>query len=674
MSDAAQATPTPAPTPPETSLELKKYQEDLAIKYGLPSPFQTGLLKQMAFDMVASGMVPAHFKSNPMAVYMAITRGREMGLEPMESVLESFWAAPGGRLGLYAAKMLDLIHRKGIRTKFIREDKDGCEILFTPPGDHDPYTARFFFEEAKTARLVKEDSKDSNWYKWPADMCRARAISRGWRALAGVVGAGGATPYSKEELDDMEYETVSPANGSTPEVQVPKEEPAKAGRKPKEKTITVEPVQETASGAQHAGQEPSRPAPVQETAAGAQQSNTAPAQTFYVVPSTATLPALDKIEEAPIVQFKIAAAVIDKLPDAMKVCDKLTRDTGVEHYILQFEAGRAKKLHTSKIAAPRMMYLAVEESAYKASTTTADITNAAFNRPHHDKSTTGLVAAAKAKELGKPCVVISFMEGGTGTWNLDQTFQPPPAPPVETKPEPAKTTAPTTDAAPAATVNPALEEKKKLRAHYEALGASLPLPPQAQLPAINKFIMAYMQITDMKIFPSDLPRAWRVLDACARAIKEYPDFASDGRPEKIGEIMRTREAVDKPAANLEADAMAKYYEARGWTGMTTSYAEAWRKSNGMSPVEFERTQKMSGIEACSNKDAAAFFALSNKWKDVGARLAVEIEPDKYFSTLSEILDAFEGASLEQIEKVRFVEVLDRILKSKDEAGGDTLFG
>lgn len=187
------------------SMEMLRYKEELAEKMGLPSPFGMQLMKQVAQDLLDSGMVPKHFAGNPMAVFMAAMRGREMGLQPMESVLETFWAAPGGRLGMYANKMLDLMHRNGIKTKFLREDAEGCEIVFTPANGHEPYTGKFLIEEAVQAGLVKPDS---NWKKWPADMCKARAISRAWRALAGAFN-GAATLYSKEELEDIASDEIT---------------------------------------------------------------------------------------------------------------------------------------------------------------------------------------------------------------------------------------------------------------------------------------------------------------------------------------------------------------------------------------------------------------------------------------------------------------------------------
>lgn len=217
----------------EPTMEMLRYKEELAEKMGLPSTYAMGLMKELCHDLVSSGFAPGHFKNNPMALYLAAMRGREMGLAPLESILETFWAAPGGRLGMYANKMLDLMHRKGVRSKFITETKDRCEILFTPPDGHEPYTAVFDFEEARTAMLVKADS---NWIKWPSDMNKARCIARGWRALSGAF-QGAANMYAKEELEDMTDVVVAATN-------IPTDQPVTEvtpGRRKKAATlVTVE--------------------------------------------------------------------------------------------------------------------------------------------------------------------------------------------------------------------------------------------------------------------------------------------------------------------------------------------------------------------------------------------------------------------------------------------------
>jgi hypothetical protein len=198
------------------SLEEMRYREELAEKVGLPSPYGTKLILEFCQELVNSGLVPDCFKKNPSAVYMAVMRGREMGLQPAESVMEVFYAAPSGRLGMYATKMLDMLHRGGVISKFIHEGADYCEVLFTPPAPFEPYTSRFDIEEAQRAGLVKADS---NWFKWPKAMNRSRATSYAWRALIGTF-KGSCNIYSEHELQEMEIPSEAAPQEPAPRLEV----------------------------------------------------------------------------------------------------------------------------------------------------------------------------------------------------------------------------------------------------------------------------------------------------------------------------------------------------------------------------------------------------------------------------------------------------------------------
>lgn len=213
----------------EFNIEELRYREELAAKVGLPSPYATKLIKEFCDELVHSGLVPSCFNGNPSAVYLAVMRGREMGLMPTESVLEVFYAAPGGRLGMYATKMLDLMHRGGVISKFIHEGADYCEILLTPPAPFEPYLSRFDFEEAEKAGLNKADS---NWRKWPKAMNRSRATSIGWRALIGTF-KGSCNIYSSDELNEMEEVIAQiPATAESPKLEVIAGKRLKAEREP----------------------------------------------------------------------------------------------------------------------------------------------------------------------------------------------------------------------------------------------------------------------------------------------------------------------------------------------------------------------------------------------------------------------------------------------------------
>ena len=260
MSEESQITVL-APKTVEPTMEVLRYKEELAAKMGLPSPYGMTIMKELAKDLVESGMVPRHWNNNPMAVYGAALRGREMGMQPMESIFEAFWPAPGGNLGMYAKKMLQLMHKGGVTSEFLKEDVESCEILFTPPVPHIPYTARFHISEAKDAKLVKDDS---NWAKWRTDMNRARAISRGWRALSGTFqgGLNGGGLYSKEEMEDtgmLDSSVGEPSESDQRRTEVLAAQEAKY-----HVAVKVKPVEPTAEQVKESpkveAQEPDKPA------------------------------------------------------------------------------------------------------------------------------------------------------------------------------------------------------------------------------------------------------------------------------------------------------------------------------------------------------------------------------------------------------------------------------
>ena len=215
----------------QDSMELLRYKEELASKVGLPSQYSMNLIKATCREMVDSGFAPACFKSNPSALFMAVMRGKELDLGPMESILETFWASPQGRLGMMSTKMGEIMRKRNVQTEFLKDTDEECVVLLTPPNGHPPYTSTFHIDEARRAGLVKPDS---NWVKWPRNMLRARAISNGWRAIGGTFGAS-ANIYSQEEIQDMEASEPS-APAATPESTE-----VKAGARPKAaKDVTVE--------------------------------------------------------------------------------------------------------------------------------------------------------------------------------------------------------------------------------------------------------------------------------------------------------------------------------------------------------------------------------------------------------------------------------------------------
>lgn len=694
------------------SLEMKKYQEDLAKEYGLPSPFQTALIKKLCNDMVDSGMVPAHFNGNPMAVYLAAMRGRELGLDPMESIMETFWAMPvkkwnketrqnedrGTVMGMYANKMLDIMHRRGIQSKFVEETATRCEILFTPPpaSKHESYTASFTFKEAEDAGLVKDYSA---WKNWPIAMCRARAISIGWRSMNGVVGKG-ANLYSKEELEDIQYETVAPSSNGSPEVQVPREEPAKAGRKPKDRPINV--TAETVTTATDAAPTPQTSptnGPTSPSSGATSPSKTAdaaptpePAATYYVIPSDAKMPALDKLEPGPIEKLNIAALKTADLPEAMKTSDQATKATGTSHYVLQFKDGKASILHTSKLPeekpkpAPRM-YIVAPEPQVKAlaqiasetnakrtpeerSRAVAEITALAVQAPHADLSTCEVVAQAKANATGVVHLVLYLLGDGPekGTYQLQSKAMPPTA----SAPGPAQKP-----------VEAGSEEeiRTRVKGKYEWLKNQVPqsVPTAKQRAAIvHQYLMAYLGIAQIADFSKDLVLAEQALLACEADLARDP-VELVAHPVELGKAARglagsyVAPAETPKMSNGEIAAMAKYYQERGWSGQTTSMAEVYRRAEKPEPSEFQKMLKFAGIEVLGDRDAAAYFAVSTHYeKETAKKFAMAVDATKYGETLTAIRDEYDGKELKEIPAHQFVKGLENVLSPEPDE--PNLFG
>jgi len=231
MADQQQA------TAPELALE--KYSEQDAASVGLPSPGAMNLLRIFAKQMQGTPFFPKGLGDNPGTIMAVVLTGREMGLDPMQS-LRGFYLSPDGRLGMYADAMLSIMRKRGeFKFEWLRTDDDACEVKATRP-DGEAYTSRFSVEDAKRAGLLDRDR--SAWKKYPRNMCRWRCISDIFRTLGSDL--GGSQMYDKEEILDMEED--HPVRGAAAGVEARSEHALfTVGRKtpptePPPETITVE--------------------------------------------------------------------------------------------------------------------------------------------------------------------------------------------------------------------------------------------------------------------------------------------------------------------------------------------------------------------------------------------------------------------------------------------------
>ena len=107
-----------------------------------------------------------------------IATGRSLGLDPVTSLrgIHVIKGKPVLSADLMAGAALR--HPDCIRFQVVRMDATGATVEVLRKGWEEPSTYSFTMEDAKAAGLTNNPT----WRKFPADMCKARAISRAARA------------------------------------------------------------------------------------------------------------------------------------------------------------------------------------------------------------------------------------------------------------------------------------------------------------------------------------------------------------------------------------------------------------------------------------------------------------------------------------------------------------
>jgi hypothetical protein len=137
----------------------------------LPPAADWRTMKEMADDLVKSGMLPAHIKT-PQAAIAVMLKGRELNVPPMQAL---------GNIAFIQGKtvvMAELMNALVIRDhgagamRIVHTDNEGCTIRYVRPGYDVPAEYSFTIADAQRAGLSGD-----NWRKYPAAMLRARCIS-----------------------------------------------------------------------------------------------------------------------------------------------------------------------------------------------------------------------------------------------------------------------------------------------------------------------------------------------------------------------------------------------------------------------------------------------------------------------------------------------------------------
>lgn len=150
-------------------------------------------LKEQADAAFESGYLPAHVKSIHAARAIAAA-GAELGIPPMTAFRVIYFF--DGKFALAAQLLHALANRKipGFRIEFVKSNETGCWVTCWRPGYDEPQKFYFTIKDAGVACLLNKD----NWKKYPAAMCRARAVAAAVRAMApeAILGA-----YALEEIE-----------------------------------------------------------------------------------------------------------------------------------------------------------------------------------------------------------------------------------------------------------------------------------------------------------------------------------------------------------------------------------------------------------------------------------------------------------------------------------------
>lgn len=166
-----------------------------------PAGYTMAFAKQLA----ASGLIPRALQGKPADVLVVLLTGRELGLEPMQSL--RLLNVIDGKPVMASDLIVGLCVAKPVCEYFrLLESTDTQATYETKRAGSEPVRLTFTIEQAKAANLTGKD----NWRKWPAAMLRARCGAHLARAVYQDVVAG---IYDPDELDAP---TLHPVRDTAP--------------------------------------------------------------------------------------------------------------------------------------------------------------------------------------------------------------------------------------------------------------------------------------------------------------------------------------------------------------------------------------------------------------------------------------------------------------------------
>lgn len=192
-------------------------------------------IQQQARTLIASGFFPKSVNTAPKAIAVMLA-GRELGLPPMQSIRNVHIV--DGKPTLAAETMLALAYQRvaGLWCE-VKSDATGATVTGARSQAAKPTTIVFTMKDAAAAGLTGKD----NWRKYPAAMCRARAISAWCRVVAPDAILGCYTPEEVESIGNGRPAPVVDITHAQEVVEAQHVEPADDPRPTQEEAAQDEP-------------------------------------------------------------------------------------------------------------------------------------------------------------------------------------------------------------------------------------------------------------------------------------------------------------------------------------------------------------------------------------------------------------------------------------------------
>lgn len=179
-------------------------------RYAAAKPWRDDVFAMLK-GMRAEGLLPKGMTEQ--AAFLVVTRGRELGMQPIEA-LSSLYVV-NGRVALEGEAMLAAINRNNLGTYLVTESSVERAEVEMVNRSGSKFTAVFTAEDAKRAKLSSDP-----WQKYPQMMLLWRAVSWGCRVCFPELFNG---IYTREEAESME---PIPVAHTVTETTPPAAEPA----------------------------------------------------------------------------------------------------------------------------------------------------------------------------------------------------------------------------------------------------------------------------------------------------------------------------------------------------------------------------------------------------------------------------------------------------------------